>query len=235
MFKINAPVDETPNPPIDAPVTERPADNLLSVAKGGGVAFIGTAVARGLSYVYNLALIRALGADDFGQFALTLAIVTFIGLVSSIGLPQGIIRYGAIRAQTHGKNGVHQVTKSAVRIALIAGLLLMAVVAWAAPDITSGIFHREELTPIFRILALSIPFMSLQSVLLAATRSLKVMKYSTIVWIVQPMIALLLAIPLVLIGLGIMAAAIAYVISFVCGAALALVYYLRLIPPENRN
>ncbi len=235
MLKATKPIEEFPFPPSGAPSTEQPSDNLLVVAKGGGVAFIGTAAARGLSYVYNLALIRTLGADDFGQFSLTLAIVTFIGLVSNIGLPQGIIRYGAIRAQTHGKNGVHQVTKAAIQVAIITGLILMVAVVLSSPAIASGIFHREELTPIFRVLALSIPFMSLQSMLLAATRSLKVMKYSTIVWIVQPMIALLLAIPLVYIGLGIMAAALAYVISHVCGAALALFYYIRLIPSENRD
>lgn len=218
----------------NTPVDPRGSD-ILAVAKGGGIVFIGTIATRGLSYIYSLALIWGMGADSFGQFTLAMAIVMFIGLVATIGLPQGILRYGAIQAQKDGKAGAHQVTMSAMWVTIPVSLLLTAAVFWAAKSLSTLVFHKEELTPIIQLLAASIPFMSLQSILLAGTRALKVMKYSTIVWVVQPAAALLLAILFLYLGGGAEAASLAYVISYIIGAGLSLYFYLRLIPRVDRG
>lgn len=229
------PVTEGQRTPTGEPARAQQEQNILDVAKGGGIVFVGTVATRSLSYIYSLALIWSMGADSFGQFTLALAIVMFIGLVSTIGLPQGILRFGTIEALQDGKAGAHNVTRSALRITIPISLLLMVAVFLTANSLSTLIFHKEELTPIIQLLAVSIPFMSLQSTLLAGTRALKVMRYSTVVWIVQPLIALLLAILFIYRGGGVESAALAYVISFIFGAGLALFFYLRLIPRQDRR
>lgn len=219
------------NTPVAAQINHPQEDRILTVARGGGIAFIGTVATRVLSYLYSLALIKGLGADDFGQFTLAMACVMFVGMASSIGLPQGIIRFGTITDDSDVKRGAHNATIAALSISLPVSFLLMLFVMWTSAWIANFIFHKPELNTIIQILAISIPFMSLQAMLLAGTRVLKVMRYSTIVWVIQPLIALVLGLLLVVRGLGPGAAAFAYLISYVCGAALAFFFYLRLIKP----
>ncbi len=214
---------------------EEQAKELVNVAKGGSIAFIGTAGTRGLTYIYNFALIFFLGAESFGQFTLALAIIMFIGLISSAGLPQGIIRYGAIEANANGIAGTHQVVKTAFKVVVPVSILLGLATAFAASTIANLVFKKPELTQLLQILAISIPFMALQSTLLAATRALKVMRWTAIVGIVQPAIALVAGIILVKVGLGANGAAAAYAASYLLGTSLALFYYVRMIPKDQRK
>lgn len=210
-------------------------NNILDVAKGGGVALIGTIATRVLSYLYQFVLIGAMGADSFGKFTLAMAVITFVGLVSSIGMPQGILRFGAIEAQEQGKESVHRVTKTAFQVTIPISLGLMAIMLIGSNFLATEIFKKTELTPVIQLLALTIPLMSLESCLLASTRALNVMKYSTIVGIVQPLTALVLAVPLVASGGGAISAAFAFFISYILGAGLAFYFYRRLIPrPEQK-
>lgn len=211
------------------------ANEIVKVAEGGGIALIGTTGTRALSYIYSLALIWLLGAEKFGQFTLALAIVMFIGLLSTLGLPQGVIRFGSIEIETGGKAGVHQVVMSAFKVVIPASILLGLATFLGASFFANLIFHKPELTGILQILAISVPFVALLSTVMAATRSMKEMRWTAIVGIVQPLIALAAAIILVLIGMGTKGASYAYVASYVMGSALALFYYLRMIPKEDRK
>jgi len=83
-------------------------------------------------------------------------------------------------------------------------------------------------------MAISVPFVGLQSTFLAATRSMREMKYTSIVGVVQPLVALVLAFAFHLAGISLLGAVIAYVISFVIGTVLGLIFYLRMIPVEDR-
>ncbi len=232
---MNSPQSQVLNDP-DGALSEIPAkSDIVVVAQGGGTAFISTAATRILSYVYSLALIKVLGAEDFGQFSLALASVLFFGTLASIGLPQGIVRFGVIHNPSNPKAGVHQTTLTAIRMALPVSVLFTLVVFLSAHLIAQDLFHKPDLYGMIRIFAISIPFMSMQAIFLASTRALKVIRYSAIVWIIQPLLALLLGLFLVMRGYGANAAALAYVISFVCGAFLALLFYLRVIPPTDRS
>ncbi|MEM5774892.1 MAG: oligosaccharide flippase family protein, partial [Anaerolineaceae bacterium] len=219
------------NSPLDAPAKS----DIVMVARGGGTAFISTAATRALSYIYSLALIKVLGAEDFGQFSLAMASVLFFGTLASIGLPQGIVRFGIIRDPSNPRAGAHQTTLTAVRLAVPVSMLLTCVVVFLANWIAQDLFHKPDLYAMIRIFAISIPFMAMQAILLAATRALKVIRYSAIVWIIQPLLALVVGLILVMRGYGVNAAALAYVFSYVCGAALALFFYLRVIPRADRR
>lgn len=222
---------EIDNPPPD----EGQEQNLVHVARGGGIAFIGTAGSRALNYIYSMALIWVLGAETFGQYTLALSVVTFVGLLASIGLPQGVIRYAAIESTSRGKAGVHQVVVTALKVVVPVSLVFMVLMAAGANGLANLVFKKPELTAMTIVLALSIPFMSLQSVFLAATRSMKEMKYTTIVQIIQPLIALLLAFLLVLLGMGAIGTALAFVVSYVAAAVLSLIYYLQTVPRIDRK
>lgn len=219
----------------DIPLKSDEERGIVDVARGGGISLLGNAGTKAITYFYNFALIWQLGAERFGEFTLAVTIVSFIGLVSNIGLPQGIIRYGAIEMLENGRSGVNQVMKSALKIIIPVCVLSAIALAFGAIGLSTLVFKKPELTPVFQVLAVGIPFVALQSTFLAGTRSMKEMKYTSIVGVIQPLIALVLAIILVALGMDVMGAAIAYNISYVVGSILALTFYLHMIPSKERR
>jgi O-antigen/teichoic acid export membrane protein len=216
-------------------IRDQREEDVLTVARGGGVAFIGTVFTRVINYAYSTALIWGVGAEEFGLFTLALAITGFAGLIADLGLNQGIVRFGAIRAQSQGRAGVHRTTMAAMRVMLPAGLLLPVALLWSADLIAVGVFDKPQLAPLIRALGVSVPFMGLQALLLAATRALKMMKHTVIVQATQPLAAFVLAIPLIALDIGTRAFALSFVASHVFAAGLALYYYRGVIMTKETN
>jgi O-antigen/teichoic acid export membrane protein len=208
--------------------------DLVDIAFGGGIAFIGQISTRALSYLYNFGLIWGLGVEPFGLFILGMTIVSFIGIIASLGMPLGVIRFGAMNMSKSGKSGVHSVLIAAVKI-LIPSSLAFAAATYFGAEWIANIFSKPELSSTIKMLSWGIPFIGFQNLFLAATRSMKKIKYTAIVGIVQPSFALVLAMVLVLSGMGIPGAVYAHNISYIIGAGLGFVYYLRMIPKKERK
>lgn len=221
------------------PVENKPVstaeEDLVEIARGGGIAFVGQIATRSLGYLYNLGLIWALGVEPFGLFILSMTIVSFIGIISSLGLPFGIIRFGAMDLLKSGKKGVHTVTLAALKVLIPSTLFFTLITFFSAASIANSIFHKPLMTSTIQMLSWGIPFIGLQSVFLAATRAMKEMKYTTIVNVIQPVLALFLALIMVLFRMGVRGAVYAYNISFIVGAFLSFVYYLKMIPRKERG
>ena len=219
---------EKTRPGIEPLPRDQQSKEILSVARGGGIAFVGAFTTRALSYIYSLVLIRSLGAESFGLYTLALAIITLVGLIADLGLVQGVVRYGAIQSHAKGRAGTHKVTIVALQIVVPASLLFMFTLFFGA-NYLAILFSKPDLGPLIKSMGISIPFMSIQALLLASTRSLKIIKYSVIVWVVQPLCALLLAMLFIFCKLGILGVSFAYSISTILGACLASYFYLRLM------
>ena len=208
--------------------------DLVDVAFGGGIAFIGQISTRVLGYLYNLALIWGLGVEPFGLFILAMTIVSFIGIIASLGLPLGVIRFGAMNMTKSGKDGVHRVLLSAVKIVIPSSIAFTIATYFGAGAIANFIFKKPELSSIIQMLSWGIPFIGLQNIFLSATQSMKEMKYLTIVRIVQPLLALVLAMVFVFSGMAVNGAIFAYNISYIVGVGLAVYYYLQMVPKAER-
>jgi O-antigen/teichoic acid export membrane protein len=228
-------MDREPAAVTKVTMPERKQEDILTVARGSGVAFVGQAATRVIGWVYSTALIWGMGPESYGLFTLALAIATFVGVIANLGLSKGIVRFGAINAHEEGLSGIHRATMAGLRITLPAGLAMMLGLLLSADLLAVGIFKKPELAPLIRALGLTVPFRTLTASLLAGTMARKIMRYSVIVSIVQPLAALVLAIPLLVLGYGMQAAVLAFVVSYILGAALALYCYLRMIPRKHRT
>lgn len=216
------------------PGTDQKERDLLTVARGGSLAFAGGVTTRGINYIYSAALVWGLGAGNFGLFTLALAITGFIAVIADVGMGQGIVRFGAIGAQARGRVGVHHATMAALRVVLPVGLLVALALLWSTDLLAESVFRKPQLAPLIAALALSVPFRSLAVVLTAATRAVKIMRCTVVVLAVQALAALLLAIPLLAFNMGLQAVAISYVVSSILAAGLALYYYVTLIYSKEK-
>jgi len=230
-----AQVDDNAQEGIEVVSSDQQRKDLLSVVKGGGVSFIGTVAIRGLSYVYNAALIWGLGGDNFGLFTLGLVIIFFTSILTELGMDQGIIRFGAIYAENQSQVSIHKTTIVALRISLSIGLLFFILFLALANPISIAIFHKPQLAPLIRTFGVIIPILAAENLMIASTKALKIMKYSVYVSTLHQFSALIFVIPLLILRMEVQVVAISLVASYVLALCFAIYFYLKIIPRNFKD
>jgi O-antigen/teichoic acid export membrane protein len=228
-------MDENNHPLDKVRLSNQENSDLLSVAKGGGISLVGTVTTRGMSYIYNAVLIWGIGGDNFGLFTLGLTITTFASILTELGLGLGIVRFGAIYADNQSQISLHKTTMVALRLSLSIGLILLIIFFAVADLISFEIFHKPQLASLIRAFGLIIPIMAVANLLLAATRAIKIMRYTVYTETFQPFAALIIAIPMLILGMGVQALALSLVISYTLALGLAVYFYRKLIPNPNKD
>ena len=70
--------------------------NILTVAKGGGITFVGKLFLAGARFVTAVLLARLLGAEQYGLYNLALSTGTLASGLALLGLDDAVLRYVAI-------------------------------------------------------------------------------------------------------------------------------------------
>ena len=76
--------------------TETSDQLIRKAARGGGIAFAGNVVDKGLRFPLEMLLARVLGAGDYGSYSLGYGLAIIAGELSMLGLSSGIVRFGAL-------------------------------------------------------------------------------------------------------------------------------------------
>lgn len=218
MFKIPAQVKVS-----KALSPARPDRNILTVAKGGGIAFTGIIFRFGSRFVIGILLARLLGAEQLGLYNLALTAATVSAGLALLGLASAMVRYVsffASRRDTAGLWGALQIGLALPAIvSVLAGVGLFAL----AGPIAERLFHEPRLTSLLRLASLIVPFLTLSDIIAAATRGFKKMQYTVVAQNVsQPIIRLILIVVLAIIGLNVARALAAF------GLAVVIVFVLLL-------
>jgi O-antigen/teichoic acid export membrane protein len=202
-----------------------------TLARGLGVLIPGRFVGRAAGYGVQLLLARLLGPAGYGQFGIGWKILLIGGVLATLGLDNGVVRFGAPLLGRQNDS-----LRALVRHTLLLGLLVGAIGAaalWmASPWLAESVYASTELQPILAVFALGLVFIPVLRIGAAATRVWQNMSYTVLSEdIVQPISQLALILLLHWLGLGVLGAAGATVLSFVLAAALV-VHYLRQLSPN---
>ncbi len=201
-----------------------------SLGTGAGTALIGRLLGRGLHVLTLVFLARWLGAVAFGLYALGLTILRMLGLLATLGLEQGVIRFAPHYAKGDSPN-LGRLFSRALVLALAAGALLSVCLYFSAPWLSSTVFHNVRLMLVFRWFSLAFPLISGLAVASAITRVSKRMEFSVSSYeLGQPAVNVLILLVSFLLGLRLFGAVIALVASFAVGLVLALYYVQKLYP-----
>lgn len=187
------------------PTQEKKANrkNILTAAKGGGIMFSGRLFSYVARFIITFLLARLLGAQEFGLYNLARSTGSMISGISSLGMDTTVVRYVA-RARAHKNDqvlwGTLQITIGVSTFAsIIAGLWLF----FMADYLARSVFEDTALIPLFQLISIFIPFLTLVSVVSSATRAFKKMQYTVITQdIFRPLFRLLLIIVVAFIGLN---------------------------------
>jgi O-antigen/teichoic acid export membrane protein len=139
------------------------------LARRSAFNFVGLVASNALQFLLLIALSRGLGQHDAGIFFEGYAALRLLSVFAALGLDVTMIRYVAHHRARREEGHIASTLRFAL---LVAGTVSTAVglaIAALSPQ-AAEVFGSEELTFVLRVMALSLPLVVLEMVLIGATR-----------------------------------------------------------------
>lgn len=168
--------------------TTRATSDYVSILAGTSQNVLGIVVAAIATLGAQVLLTRTLGAGGFGVVTVATQAAFVTSFATRAGMDMAVLRDVAVEV---GVGRTERIRAAVARAALIAGVvsIALALVLWPAAGAIRRLFSLEEPSARLAIPAalVGLPFIALTNVWLAATRGLKIMRYTLYVfWAGQP-------------------------------------------------
>lgn len=227
--------------PVSTIVTEKDrhedaeelAQLIRQMAKGGSIAFIGSAIGKVANLGLNVLLGRRLGTGAYGLYVLGTSVIGIGTSVASLGLTQGVVRYGAMYHGEADKARIKGTIVSALQISLTCSVVLASVLFICARLVSERVFNEPGLTNVLRILSLALPFYVLTGITAAFAQSFKRIEYQQGINLFHAMTNLGLVGVAFLLGFRLAGAMCGFLASGVLSAGLGLYFLVRIFPDIN--
>lgn len=205
--------------------------DIAFAAKGGGTLFAGRLFTWGIRFGIAIMLARLLGADGYGVYNLALSIATLAAILPLMGLDAAIVRYTAIFAARGDWAAVRANLGLMLRLSVALTLVVSIGLAVFAAPVAGVLLHDERLAPLVLISALMVPTLVLNIQLGSALRGLRRLGEEVLAdQVAQPLIRLGLLLTLLVVGLTVTFALLAWTIASLAATALLAFFVLRALP-----
>ena len=221
---------------MSAPREEEGYDAYVGrIARGVGVSSIGQGLSRLLGYTTQVALAWLYGPVQLGFYVLGVTLVQITNILSQFGMDNGVVRYVAHYRVEGDARRVRGTILQALSVTFGLSVALSILLFLGAGFLAERVFDRLFLETMIRAFSVSVPFFTVMSMALWATQGFQTVKYQTYVQdVVRPVLNLAFVAVFYLLGVEVLGAVAAYVLSMVFGAVLSL-YYLKRIFPDLLN
>ena len=192
----------------------------------------GFAAGRVSQIAAHAVMARALGLDGFGLYALGWTILQLGQSIGHLGLSEGVVRY---LPRYRGKEParVRSILARALGLSGLAGCVLAAVLLLASEALAERIFGKPGVATVFLAFVPALAVAPVMQVAAAATRATTIMRHSILsVEVGLPVLILMAALGLWLMGSSATGMASATSTAFVAITAVALVQVWRLYRSE---
>jgi O-antigen/teichoic acid export membrane protein len=213
------------------PRTE-PSDQLIrKAAKGGGIAFVGNVIDKGLRFPLEILLARVLGAGGYGSYSLGYGLTMIGSKISMLGLSSGIVRFAALYKGIGDIKRVKGTLSSAFMISTLSSIAAGGLLFLFSRSL-SELFKMPELVTVLRIFALAFPFYVITLMAGNAARAFQAISYEVVVTnICRPLANVAIVSMVFLLGFRLFGAVYGFLISSVISAVFGL-YLLKHIFPD---
>ena len=208
--------------------------SILTVAKGGGISFIGTLLEYAGRFILGFLLARLMGDAQYGLYSVADSAFYIVVGIALLGLNTGTTHFVSMFVSQRDQEGLWRTIQIGLGLPLIVSLLGgLLCLAFATP-MAEIIFHEPELAPLLRIVALAIPAGTLAASASFVLLGFKRLEYSVLAKnILQTYVKLFLIIVLAITGLTAIKAMTVYSIGAIVSCGL-LIYFVNKLFPLNR-
>ena len=208
------------------------SDSLRKIARGTGIALIGTFVALLLGFIIRIIIARYGSEADYGIYSLAIVIVTFATTLVSLGLPEGTARYIAYFRGKGESIKVRGVISVSLQLTAAASVIISIALFFSAEYIASNIFHTPDLTLALKIFAIGVPFFAIINILVSVFRGFAKMEpQAYFQYVLFNFLFLLLILVLALFHLPFASLFYTYVIALILTFIALLIYAIKKLSP----
>jgi len=147
--------------------------HLAELFKGGATSFITKIGGLIIGYIFSIVVVRTLGAESWGIYSLSLAIVTISGIFARFGFDTVLVRLNAEYKSLGKISSLIPLSKFVFKVSFIVSLIISIIVYLSAGLIANEIFNKPHLTGSIKIVSLAILPFSLSLVTSGALRGFK--------------------------------------------------------------
>lgn len=209
---------------------------LKTLVKGSGIVFFGMIFSQIILYLLRLVLARALTPAEYGLIFLGLSLINILMTLVILGLGGGIQRYVPYYRVKKDMVRVKGVIISSLNISFPISILVFLILFLFSEQISVFVFNEPLLSPVIRIFSFILPFFVIYSVFNSALLGFKKVKYNVLSWFIgRPLSTLLALFIFMLLGFGLVGAAISYLLGFGISAILAFLFMERKVFPVVRS
>jgi O-antigen/teichoic acid export membrane protein len=206
------------------------------ISRQSGVAFSGTIFTAVVGYAFKIYLARFLGADALGLYALGITIISFLGMVNTLGIPQSALRFVAEYSASKRISELRVLLWNGFWILLATNLIFAGVLLKVGPWFARRFYHTPQLVrhlPLFAVIMLFSALNLFCGNVLTGYREAG--RRTIISKFVSSPATIAATVLLVTLGYGLQGYLIAQVFSAGCVLALLIQSVWRLTPPEARS
>lgn len=205
-------------------------ESLKTISKGAGVVFFGLVISKVLTFLYRILIANFYTSTEYGLFSESLAIITLAVTFSLVGLPTAIVRYGAFFNARKNYRGLNGVLISSIKIVVPISLVISACLYIFSGFIADYIFAEQELKPFIEVMSISVPLMTITSVLAYFFVGMKIVKYQVAIQEIFPnLFKLFFVCIFFFLGLGVLGIPLSWTVS------LMIVFFLSLLILRKRR
>jgi O-antigen/teichoic acid export membrane protein len=184
-----------------------------TILKGAGISIFGLAISKIISYL-NVILIAKTGSVNLGLLNLGFSIISFVTIISLLGLNNGVLRYVSYYLGKKDKKEVKSIIRSALNISIPIGFIMFIVIFISSKFISINFFNKPELVPILKIFSIMIPLIIFIEIISGVFLSFKKIEYNVIIRdIIEKIIKLILILLFIYLGFNLNWVASTYLLS----------------------
>jgi O-antigen/teichoic acid export membrane protein len=207
--------------------------DVRSLAKGGLLNLVASGAGQLFAFLMTVVVTRGLGARGAGAFFEAVGLFTILSNSVRLGADTGLVRGVSARQALGATHELRRLVRVALGPVLLVGILVAAA-TWALGPLLARVFLHgvapDEGTDAIRLLAIFLPLVAVTIVALSGTRGFGTMlPYAAIENFGKPLARLVLVALVVAIGLGSVAALVAWAVPIAAGFVAALWVLLHLV------
>ncbi len=144
---------------------------LKSLAKSSLIVSLTLIISKILLYLYRIIIARNYGPEVYGLFTLSIVLLSWFRIFSSLGIKEGLLRYLSLFRAKNEKEKIQYVLKKSFFILISTSILASVLLFFSSDFIAMKFFSNSSLTIFLKIFSITLPFTALTSIFLTIIRS----------------------------------------------------------------
>ena len=207
-------------------VTDEVLKSAQTTVRSGTILTIGQVLSTLISFLTMLFVIKLLGEEQYGLYALVLVPISMVMLFCGLGVPPALTKYVAwFRA----RNRVYELKKILVSGFIFICLTgtILTIVTYILADPIAMFYQKPETAPLIKMVSLVLFAGAIYRVAWNTFLGLEKTKYNAAMLVTNAIIKGGLALTLVLLGYGVFGAILGYLAGYFASAALGIIFVPR--------